>query len=132
MAADLTITKIETLRLPEHPNAIWVQIHTADGFVGLGETYYIPSAVESVIHDFAAPLLLGTSAIDRESAWQTLFSCSNFFGYAGAEMRAISAIDIAMWDLLGQYLGQPIYALLGGRCRDSIRVYNTCVDTPKY
>jgi galactonate dehydratase len=132
MAADLTITQIETLRLPEHPNAIWVQIHTADGFVGLGETYYIPGAVESVIHDFAAPLLLGTSAIDRELAWQTLFSYSNFFGYAGAEMRAISAIDIALWDLLGKFLGQPIYALLGGKCRDSIRVYNTCVDTPKY
>jgi galactonate dehydratase len=128
----MIITKIETLRLPEHPHTIWVQVSTDEGLIGLGETYYIPGAVESVIHDFAAPLLLGQSAFDRESLWQNLFSYANFFGFAGAEMRAISALDIALWDLVGQYLGQPIYNLIGGRCRDSIRVYNTCVNTPLY
>jgi galactonate dehydratase len=128
----MNITKLETLRLPEHPNTIWVQVHTSDGLVGLGETYYIPGAVEAVIHDFAAPLLLGQSAFDRERHWQNLFSYANFFGYAGAEMRAVSALDIALWDLIGQYLGQPIYNLIGGQYRDSIRVYNTCVNTPKY
>lgn len=128
----MNIAKLETLRLPEHPNAIWVQVHTSDGLVGLGETYYIPGAVEAVIHDFAAPLLLGQSAFDRERHWQNLFSYANFFGYAGAEMRAVSALDIALWDLIGQYLGQPIYNLIGGQYRNSIRVYNTCVNTPKY
>jgi L-alanine-DL-glutamate epimerase-like enolase superfamily enzyme len=128
----MKITKLATVRLPEHPNAIWVQVHTSDGLVGLGETYYIPGAVEAIIHDFAAPLLLGQSAFDRERHWQNLFSYANFFGYAGAEMRAISALDIALWDLLGQHLGQPIYNLIGGQYRDSIRVYNTCVNTPKY
>jgi len=128
----MIITAIDTLRLPEHPHTVWVQVHTADGLIGLGETYYIPTAVEAVIHDFAAPLLLGQSAFDREQHWQNLFSYANFFGYAGAEMRAVSALDIALWDLLGQYTGQPIYNLLGGRCRESIRVYNTCVNTPTY
>ncbi len=128
----MNITALETLRLPEHPNLIWVRVHTSEGLIGLGETYYIPSAVESVIHDFAAPLLLGQPAFDRERLWQALFSYANFFGYAGAEMRAISALDIAIWDVVGQYLGQPLYNLLGGRCRDSIRIYNTCVDTPLY
>ncbi len=128
----MNITAIETLRLPEHPNTLWVQVHSSEGLIGLGETYYIPSAVEAVIHDFAAPLLLGQSAFDRERHWQNLFSYANFFGYAGAEMRAVSALDIALWDLLGQYTGQPIYNLLGGRCRESIRVYNTCVNTPLY
>jgi L-alanine-DL-glutamate epimerase-like enolase superfamily enzyme len=47
-------------------------------------------------------------------------------------MRAWSALDIALWDLLGQYLGQPIYNLIGGRSRESIPIYNTCVNTPKY
>jgi L-alanine-DL-glutamate epimerase-like enolase superfamily enzyme len=56
-----------------------------------------------------------------------MFSLVNFCGYAGAEMRAISAIDVALWDLAGQHLGKPIYALLGGRNRDRIRIYNTCV-----
>ncbi len=128
----MQITRIETLRLPDHPNALWVQVHTDDGLIGLGETYYIPAAVEAVIHDFAAPLLLGKSVFDRERHWQNLFCSANFFGYAGAEMRAVSALDIALWDLLGQSTGQPIYNLIGGRCRESIPVYNTCVNTPNY
>jgi L-alanine-DL-glutamate epimerase-like enolase superfamily enzyme len=61
-----------------------------------------------------------------------MFSHANFFGFAGAEMRAVSALDMALWDLVGQYLNQPIYNLIGGRCRDSIRIYNTCVNTPLY
>lgn len=128
----MQITSIETLRLPEHPNALWVHVRTSEGLVGLGETYYIPGAVESVIHDFAAPLLLGRSVLDRERHWQNLFSSANFFGFAGAEMRAISALDIAFWDILGQSAGQPIYNLIGGKYRESIPVYNTCVNTPKY
>jgi galactonate dehydratase len=128
----MKITKIETIRLPEHPNTIWVLLYAADGLVGLGETYHVPGAVEAVIHDYAAPLLLGQSAFDRERHWQNFFAYANFFGYAGAEMRAWSALDTALWDLLGQHLGEPIYNLIGGRCRDSIPVYNTCVNTPKY
>ncbi len=128
----MRIERIETFRPAEHPNLLWVRIHESDGLVGLGETFYFPAAVEAVIHDFAAPMLLGQSAFDRERHWQNLFCYANFFGYAGAEMRAISALDIALWDLFGQHTGQPIYNLLGGRTRDDIRVYNTCVDTPKY
>src|SRR5688572_13135774 len=124
----MEITRIETIRLAEHPNCLWTLVHTAEGITGLGETFYVPGAVEAVIHDFAAPLLLGQSAFDREKHWQNLFSCANFFGHAGAEMRAISALDIALWDILGQSTGQPIYRLIGGRCRDSIPVYNTCVN----
>ena len=128
----MKIRRIETIRAPDFPNLLWLQLHTDDGLSGLGETFYIPSAVEAIIHDFAAPLLLGQSAFDRERHWQTLFSYANFFGHAGAEMRAISAIDIALWDLLGKHTGQPVLQLLGGQTRDSIRIYNTCVDTPLY
>ncbi len=125
----MKIAKIETLRLSEHPHCLWVRVHSDDGLIGLGETFYIPGAVEAVIHDFAAPLLLGQSAFDRERHWQSLFCYANFFGFAGAEMRAISAIDIALWDLLGQYTGQPIYNLIGGKTRDTIRIYNTCINS---
>ncbi len=123
------ITAIETLRVREQPNILWVQIHTDAGIVGLGETYYIPGAVEAVIHDMAAPLLLGKEAFHIEEHWMTLFACTNFYGYAGAEMRAFSALDIALWDIMGQALQQPIHTLLGGACRDRIRTYNTCVNT---
>ena len=128
----MKIRRIETLRSPDHPNLLWLQLHTDDGLIGLGETFYLPSAVEAIVHDFAAPLLLGQSAFDRERHWQVLFSHANFFGHAGAEMRAISAIDLALWDLLGKHTGQPVMQLLGGQTRDSIRIYNTCVDTPLY
>jgi len=114
------------------PNNLWVRIHTDDGLIGLGETYYLPRAVGAIIHDVCAPLLIGRYPLDIENHWNNLFSLVNFFGFAGAEMRAISAIDIALWDLAGQHNGQPIYNLLGGRNRDRIPVYNTCVGYGKY
>ncbi len=128
----MKIQRIETIRCAAHPNLLWLQLHTDDGLVGLGETFYIPGAVEAVVHDFAAPMLLGQSAFDRERHWQALFSHANFFGFAGAEMRAVSALDLALWDLLGKHTGQPVLHLLGGQTRETIRVYNSCVDTPLY
>ncbi len=126
----MRIRALETIRVPEHPNSVWLRIESEDGRFGLGETYYIPGAVEAVIHDFAREYLLGERVEDRERHWQTLFAHANFFGYAGAEMRAISAIDIALWDLLGQLCGLPICDLIGGRCREFVPLYNTCVNTP--
>jgi galactonate dehydratase len=128
----MIITAIETIRSSEHPNLLWVRIHADGKVVGLGETFYLPSAVEAIVHDFAAPLLLGQSAYDRERHWQALFSHANFFGFAGAEMRAISAIDLALWDLAGKAAGQPVMNLMGGQTRETIRIYNTCVNTPAY
>ena len=144
----MKITKIETIRVEPVPNSewqrvspqtrqaspgnLWVRIYTDTGLVGLGETFYVPRAVSAVIHDTYAPLLIGRDPLDIENHWNNMFSLANFFGYAGAEMRAISAIDIALWDLAGQHTGQPIYSLLGGRNRDRVPVYNTCVGSGKY
>jgi L-alanine-DL-glutamate epimerase-like enolase superfamily enzyme len=144
----MKITKIETIRVEpipynvwqeKHPNSrqaspanLWVRIHTDSGLIGLGETYYAPRAVSAMIHDILSPLLIGRDPLDIENHWNNMFSLVNFFGYAGAEMRAISAIDVALWDLAGQHSGQPIYNLLGGRNRDRIPVYNTCVGYGKY
>jgi galactonate dehydratase len=144
----MKITKIETIyfeSLPEAewrktnptarqalPNNLWVRIYTDNGLVGLGETYYLPRAVAAVVHGAYAPLLIGRDALDIENHWNNLFSLVNFFGFAGAEMRALSTIDLALWDLAGQHLGQPIYNLLGGRSRDRIGIYNTCVSYGKY
>jgi galactonate dehydratase len=126
------IDRIETIRIEAQPNVLWVEVTDEDGVTGLGETYYIPTAVEAVIHDMAAPLLLGMDALRIEEIWQTLFACANFYGYAGTEMRAFSALDVAFWDLLGKRTGLSVSTLLGGRVRDEIRLYNTCVDAGGY
>jgi len=122
------IERIETIRVAAQPNVLWIEVTDEHGTTGLGETYYVPGAVEAVLHDLAAPLVLGMDAHRIEDVWQTLFAVANFHGWAGAEMRAFSALDIALWDILGQQTGLSVATLLGGRVRDDIRVYNTCVD----
>lgn len=126
------ITAVETFRWAGQPNCLWVEVGTASGAVGLGETYYNAGAVEAVVHEMAAPLLLGQDAEHRTRHWDTLFACANFSGYAGAEMRAFSALDLALWDVAGQVLGRPVHALLGGAVRDSVPVYATCADAGPY
>jgi L-alanine-DL-glutamate epimerase-like enolase superfamily enzyme len=123
----MKITRIETIWLDDQPNTTWVRLHTDEGLIGLGETFYVPRAVSAIVHDVFANLLLGRSPFDIENHWQNMFSTVNFFGFAGSETRAISAVDVALWDIVGQYTGQPIYNLLGGRSRDRIQIYNTCV-----
>src|SRR5689334_11374162 len=124
----MKITRLETVWIDEQPNTMWLRVHTDEGLVGLGETFYAPRAVSALIHDVLAQLLLGQSPLDIERHWTNMFSTVNFFGFAGTETRAISAVDIALWDLLGQHTGQSICTLLGGRVRDRIQVYNTCVN----
>jgi L-alanine-DL-glutamate epimerase-like enolase superfamily enzyme len=122
----MRITAIETTRVLEYPNLIWVELHTDEGIVGLGETFRGAEAVEAYVHSMAAPLVLGHDALAIERLSKTLLR--GYLGYngSGVETRAASAIDIALWDLFGQATGQPVYQLLGGRCHDRMRAYNTC------
>jgi galactonate dehydratase len=122
----MKITAIETIQLGEFPNLFWVQVHTDEGLVGLGEAFFGPGAAVAYVHETAAPRLLGQDplAIDRHT--RTLLDIYVGFSGSGAEMRGLSAIDIALWDLFGQATGQPIHQLLGGLSRPSLRVYNTC------
>lgn len=107
---------------------LWVRIHTDEGVVGLGETYPGGESERSVVERHLAHLLLGRDPLDIERLWQDMFLAVSYPGWAGAEMRAISAIDVALWDLAGKAAGQPVWRMLGGKCRDQIRTYNTCYD----
>jgi galactonate dehydratase len=132
-ARDLgTVVELATVRWAAQPNLLWVQVRTSAGIVGLGETYYLPGAVESVLHDLAADLIIGQPAGAITRAWTTIFSCANFFGFAGAEMRALSALDMALWDALGQAAGLPVAQLLGGVVNSTFPAYNTCVNAGPY
>lgn len=126
------ITAIESV-VPDHvmPGLLLIRIHTDAGTVdgvpviGHGETYYAPHGVASVLHDWMARRLLGADALAIESHWRFLYERCTAFGGTGAELRAISAIDLALWDILGQLTKQPIWRLLGGPVRDRIPVYNS-------
>jgi L-alanine-DL-glutamate epimerase-like enolase superfamily enzyme len=121
----MKITQIETIRVREQRHNIWVHVHTDTGLVGLGETFYAPSVVQAAIHDHFGPLLIGRDPFEIERHWEAMFRLSDHAGYGGAEMRAISALDIALWDIKGQAVGLPVYELLGGAVRKRIRVYAT-------
>lgn len=122
----MKIVALQTLSLAEHPDYLWVQVETDDGIVGTGETMPRTGPVQRVVHDVLAPIVLGAD-LAPEALWQRCFQALNYHGHAGAEFRALSALDIALWDALGQQAGQPVHRLLGGPCRDRIPVYNTCV-----
>jgi len=126
------INAVETLRHPAHPMLLWVRISCDAGAIGLGETFHAPEAVASIIHGTLADILLGQDPTRIELLWHHMFKVLHYAGHAGAEMRAISVIDIALWDLLGKLTEQPVYVLLGGACRDKIPTYNTCAGYAGY
>lgn len=123
---DVRIRAVETVLHFDHPSLLWVLIHTDDGLAGTGETVGQPRATARVVHDMLAGLLVGEDASRIEWLWQRCFRAISYYGVGGAELRALSALDIALWDLLGQSTNLPVYALLGGASRNSVPVYNTC------
>ena len=80
----MKIEKLETVWIDAQPNTLWLRIHTDNGLVGLGETYYAPRAVAAIIHDVLATLLVGQSAFNIENHWANMFATVNFFGFAGS------------------------------------------------
>jgi galactonate dehydratase len=121
----LKITKIETIRLQSRATLIWVRVHTDEGIIGLGESWFGCAAIEADLHDRVAPMLLGQDPGRIEALSRQLRPYVGFAG-TGAEMRANSMIDVALWDIRGKVTGQPLYAMLGGATRDRVQVYNTC------
>ena len=121
----MKIAALETIRLGEFPNLLWLRIHSDEGVYGLGETFMAAGAVEAYIHEIVAPMIVGEDALAIDKIARKLIP---YLGHrsSGVEIRANSAVDIALWDLWGKATDQPVVQLLGGRTRDSIRTYNTC------
>jgi galactonate dehydratase len=126
VSSGIKVTALETV-IPDDimPGLLLLRIHTDTGLVGHGETYYVPQAVASMIHDWMGRRLLGADPLSIEHHWRFLYERTSAFGSRGTELRAISAIDLALWDLLGQVCGQPVWQLLGGKARERVRVYNS-------
>jgi L-alanine-DL-glutamate epimerase-like enolase superfamily enzyme len=124
----MKISALETVNVEAYPNITFVLVHTDEGIVGLGDTFFGTASVQTYVHDIAAPMLLGQDPLAIEALWSRLFTATVRGGLSmrSAEVRGLSAIDVALWDVAGQALGLPLYRLLGGPTRDSLRVYNTC------
>jgi galactonate dehydratase len=100
----------------------FVRITTDDGLVGLGQSgcWGYPQAVHEMIQTFR-PYLMGQDPLRIEHHWQYLYRMAPFRG--SVLSGAVSAVDIALWDIKGQHLQAPIWELLGGRCRDKVRLH---------
>jgi L-rhamnonate dehydratase len=100
-----------------------VEIFTDDGHVGIGNAALAPPITKQVIDLYLKPLLLGADPWNIEFLWQHMYRKTMAFGRRGIGMAAISAVDIALWDLLGKSAKQPVFRLLGGRTKPRIPVY---------
>ncbi|MEK6479722.1 mandelate racemase/muconate lactonizing enzyme family protein [Catalinimonas sp. 4WD22] len=132
----LRITKVETVRFSPQLQVegrgiqwMWVRLHTNEGIIGTGETYPFNEASGAVIKDLEwhswAGKLLGSNPLEIEQTWERIYRQNAYHVTGGAEMRALSAINLAQWDILGQAANMPVYQLLGGSANKDIRVYNT-------
>jgi L-rhamnonate dehydratase len=100
-----------------------VEIFTSNGHVGIGNAALAPPITKQVIDLYLKPLLLGADPWDIEFLWQLMYRKTMAFGRKGIGMTAISAVDIALWDILGKSAKQPVYRLLGGKTKPRIPVY---------
>jgi L-rhamnonate dehydratase len=100
-----------------------VEIFTDAGLVGVGNAALSPQITKQVIDLYLKPLLIGQDPWEIEFLWQLMYRKTMSFGRKGIGMVAISAVDIALWDLLGKSAKQPVYRLLGGRTKSKIPVY---------
>ena len=120
----MKITTVESFVHPDFPNIIYVKIGTDAGVYGIGESYYFGRTVATFIDEFIAPTLIGLDPANIENISRKLTTYVGALS-SGVEMRAKSAVDIALWDIKGKVEGKPIYQLLGGSSKE-IPIYNTC------
>ncbi|TKV43839.1 L-rhamnonate dehydratase [Sphingobium sp. MP9-4] len=100
-----------------------VEIFTDQGLVGIGNAALAPFVTKQLIDQYLAPLLIGQDPWDSEFLWQHMYRKTMAFGRKGVALVAISALDIAIWDLMGKAAKQPVFRLLGGRTKAKIPVY---------
>ncbi len=123
----MKIEQIRTIHFTNFPNITLLELRTDSGIVGLGETYYTPRSVTTYIEEVLAPQLLEIDPLQIEGFWRRAYDGSHVYGNRGLEMRCLSAVDIALWDILGQHAGQPIWQMMGGSSHpNGVPVYNTC------
>lgn len=127
---DLEPMKITGIDVVRYQSMSWdtiVRLYTDTGLVGIGEAYVLPESQVGALKDLST-YIMGKDPRDIERLWRDLYERINYYVPGGAEMRILSAVNIAQWDILGKACGLPVYSLLGGKAQQRLRVYNTYVD----
>jgi len=112
-------------------DTVLVRVRTEDGLEGIGEADASPEVVKAIVdapfsHNIACGLreiLLGENALEHERLWQKMYRRTMYFGRTSVTIAAMSAIDMALWDLKGKHFREPIHRLLGGKRHDRFRAY---------
>ncbi|MFN8593310.1 MAG: mandelate racemase/muconate lactonizing enzyme family protein [Thermomicrobiales bacterium] len=122
-------------------DALLIRISTDEGITGIGEVDSLPPVIKAIVdappsHAIATGLkhlLVGENPLEIDRLWHKMYRGSIYYGRQGPAVHAISGIDIALWDIKGKTLGQPIHRLLGGPHRQEIRAYASTLmpDTPE-
>jgi L-alanine-DL-glutamate epimerase-like enolase superfamily enzyme len=107
----------------------WVRLTTDSGLIGTGETYPFSQGEIGALRDYSRRIL-GRDPRDIDGIWRAFYHDLAMRNAGGADMRILSAINMAQLDILGQAAGLPLYRLLGGKTRPRVRVYNTTTDSP--
>jgi len=110
-----------------HRKSLLIRIETDNGIIGWGEggQYGPAEPVQSMVHDVLTPIIVGENPLYNEIIWERMYNTIRDYSRKGTGIEAMSAIDIALWDLKGKYLNQPVSALLGGIGRKQIQCYAT-------
>ncbi len=139
----MKITDIEVieLRVPGWTGATFdgsydnclVLVHTDGGITGIAEVDSVPAVIKAIVnaprsHTHAMGLkevVVGQDPLQVEALWDRMYDWTSYYGRRGVVIHAISAVDIALWDIRGKALGKPVAALLGPRQRDRLLAYGT-------
>ena len=112
-------------------DVVLVRVRTDDGLEGVGEADASPEVIKAIIdapfsHNIACGLreiLIGENPLETERLWQKMYRRTMYYGRSSVTICAMSAVDMALWDLKGKYFKQPIHRLLGGKYHDRIKAY---------
>jgi len=127
----LRLDRVDASRADGTQDAFLVKVHTDEGLVGIGEADTAPYVARTMVempasHSIARgfrELLVGEDPLAVDRLWQLMFHGTDHYGRGGAALHVISAIDMALWDVLGKATGRPVADLLGGRRVDAVPVY---------
>ena len=122
-ASDLLYEKSDAMGSFRFHEWLICEVETDEGTIGIGNAALAPQLVKKTIDTYLAPLVVGEDPFDFSYIWEKMYRRTHAWGRRGLGMVAISAIDIALWDILGKLTNKPVFKLLGGRTKEKIPVY---------